>query len=620
MKEKSNYKTACILIDENDFVAFKGLYKEVLPKEFCWFPITFLPMMQLMWQEVEKNYFLPRISEKVDCSILTQRLYGESQKFLKELCLNNKVVDNASEGSFPLEYFWLSIWVATHRIISFCNDLLNQCPVEEVILIQRNRVLNDGGLLLEMASFSSLVRDFFESKGVKTRCLNRGDLRKKPRTIFYNQRSDLNPFLHTLKFIYWKVLSFNRKDHDCILVRPGYDNKINYNRVYSSRSLFPQVFHGGRMPYLHSWSKLFRFLITRSFLKKSSSDCTTSVTKPYRCKFFDFEFDFAERFHNTIVQYLNDTMWMQDYVDLFWHTCLDSQKQYLMIFSLAPVHLSSYFLIKKTKEANGKIAVWQHGGFYGYSSHFLQHVSDYKAADYFLSFGRNDSNGIAGSKEDSSFVCVQVGSNMFNRKLVRDGSEVNSLPTSKKGLFIPAVIGNFYSQGRVKWNSVLQFEATRQIIDFFGSNTETELVVKGLKGHQAHLELSRYIKEKGYGSVSYSDILINKALVSNYDFVILDNPSTVLLQVLKQYVGPVFLMVNQESWSIGEDALILLKERVVYSQTIDELKSQLADFLKTESLEGVDVRARGFIDTYVRQFSYTEYERFVQGEINVSSR
>ena len=139
-----------------------------------------------------------------------------------------------------------------------------------------------------------------------------------------------------------------------------------------------------QIPFLHSWSKLLRFLIAETLFKKNFSDYNTSIIKSYHCKFFSFEFDFAGRFYGTIVQYLNDVNWMKNYIDLFWRTCLENGRRYLTIFSLPAVHLHSYFLAKKTKGVNGKVAVWQHGGFYGYTDHFLQYVTDYKTADYFL--------------------------------------------------------------------------------------------------------------------------------------------------------------------------------------------------------------------------------------------
>ena len=44
------------------------------------------------------------------------------------------------------------------------------------------------------------------------------------------------------------------------------------------------------------------------------------------------------------------SQWMKNYIDIFWNSCLRKGARCLTIFSVSPLHLHSYFLIKKTKK------------------------------------------------------------------------------------------------------------------------------------------------------------------------------------------------------------------------------------------------------------------------------
>lgn len=610
---KSDFKTACILIDEDDLRDFKDSYGYAVSEESLCVPLDFLPMMQVVLNECEESYYIPKVTDKNDCSVLTKRIYEDSQKFLKQLLLANKIA-NEAEDSFPLEYFWLCIWIATNRIISFCNDFLNQCSVEEVLLIKRNKHVNNGGLLINMTSFTDLVEAFFKSKDVKVKILEHQDCQMKPKTIFYGQSYSLKSLLkYLIRFVCWKTLSFNKKNYDYILINPGYDNVIHCYKSFksSANKMSPQIFHGGQMPFLHSWGKWLRFLIASVLFKYKYSDDNENIVKTYKSKLHGFEFDFVEIFRGTIVQYLSDIRWMKNYINVFWYNCLERGKRYLTIFSLPPIHLHSYFLIKKTKKCGGNVAVWQHGGLYGYTDYVVLYVGDYKNADYFLSFGKSDIEYVTKYAGDDCAACVQVGSNVIYAKSISRNSRVGKSWNSQ-GLFIPLIVSTFYTQGYIKWHGQLQFGAIKQIIDFFGSGEGGNLLVKGLKNHKPHHELQGYIEMKRCKYISYADISTDSALSKNPKFVVLDNASTPLLQVLAQYAGPVFLMANQESWSIREDALALLKRRVVYSESVDELKMQLADFFKTGALGSADIEDTSFVDVYLKRFSYYEYEHFIK--------
>lgn len=608
----SDYKTAFILIDENDLKDFKDSYGYAISKESLWVPLDFIPMMQVVFHELEESYYLPTINEVSESSI-AKMIYEESQNFLRQLLLANKIIDE-SEDSCPLEFFWFRLWSGVHRTISFCNDFINRFSVEEIVLIKRNKLENAGGLLINLASFTNLVEAFFKSKDIKVKIFEHQHSQARPQTIFYSQLHKLKSLLiYSVRFIVWKTLSFNKKNYDYILINPAYDNIINCYKAFncSANKMSPQVFHDWQMPFLHSWRRLVRFLVVKTLFKYKYSDDSKYVIKSYKNNLHDFEFDFTEKFRGTIGQYLSDVGSMKKYINLFWHTCLEREKQYLTIFSLSPVHLHSYFVIKKAKESGGKVAVWQHGGVYSYTDFFQHYITDYKNVDYFLSFGKCNIQEVTKCMGDTSPTCVEVGSNVIYGKPILGESRVGR-SWSSQALFIPAVIGRFYSQSSIKWRGDLQFVAVKQIFDFFSSGAGGKVVVKGLKDHKPHHELQRYIEMKRCKYISYSDIPINRALYNNPKFVILNDLSTPLLQVLAQYNGPIFLMTNQkESCSIREDALVLLKRRVVYSESLAVLKAQLTDFFKTGALESVDKKDTSFIDVYMKRFCYAKYEQFL---------
>jgi len=608
---KSDCKTACILMDENDLKDFRDSYRDDVSKESLLVPFDDISRLQVMFHESNQASYIPKMVDEGEFSI-AKSVYSESQKFLKQLLLANKIVDEA-ENSFPLEHSWFCFWGTINRAISFCSDFVNKHSVREVILIKRDKFVNHAGLLISTASFTDLIEAFLKSKNIKVKVFKHRDSYVKPRTIFYSQKHNWKSSLkHLIKFIHWKALSFNKKDYSHILIKPGCENVINYQKAFSSSNkLFPQAFQGVRLPFLHSWRKLLRFLVARILFKFKYSDNNSNIIRPYKTNLDNFEFDFAKTFQSTVVRYLIDARWMKNYIDIFWNSCLRKGARCLTIFSVSPLHLHSYFLIKKTKGSGGRIAVWQHGGEYGYMDHLPHHIMDYKNADYFLSFGfgKCDIEEVAKSMESAYPACVEVGSNVFYGRPELVPNNLRVAPP----LFVPAVIERFYGRKGIACREDLQVAAIKQIIDFFDLDRGGNIVVKGLKKHLPHQEIQRYVGLKGYKDVSYSDIPIDKALSGNPKFVILDGASTPLLRTLAQYSGMVFLIkIPKVTQKIKEEALVLLKRRVVYSESIDELRMQLNTFLKEGTLAGVNTEDTSFIDVYLKKFQYLDYERFLQ--------
>ncbi|HEG43582.1 MAG TPA: hypothetical protein ENH94_05990 [Phycisphaerales bacterium] len=606
-------KKAYILMDQNDLEDFKDRHGITVDDKSLFLPIDFTAMMQVIFTQPEEAYYAPKVINENEEFFAAREIYEDSQKFLKQLLLTNGLVDK-DEEAFPQEYIWACIWISVNRALSFCSDFLDQYAVEEVVIIKRNKYVTQGGLLINIASFSHLIEKFFESKNVKVSTIEHQGHYDKPRTIFFEQSQRLKTSVrYLIQFVRWKLLSLNNKNDNCIFINPSYDNVINCYKAYRSpgRKTAPQVFYGNRMPFLHSWRKSVCFLIAKSLFKQHDYNNYEVSINPYKINLHDVEFDFANLFRETVSQYLTDAKWMKGYIDLFWQKCMKKGKRYLTIFSLPPVYLHSYFLIKKTKDNGGKVAVWQHGGVYGYTDFFQHYITDYKNADYFLSFGKDCTKDVTKFEKNCHVECANVGSNVMYAQQA-SGSLKTEEPPSQEGLFLPGIVGLFYIKNCVKWQADLQFKAIKQIIDFCGSGVGGKVVTKGLRSHSPHYVVQRYIESKKTKYLSFTDVSTDTALSNNPKFIILDNQSTSLLQVLSQYTGPIFLMLNQESALLRQDALDLIKRRVVYSESVDELKMQLTDFFKDGSLNGTDTHDRSFIDTYIKRFCYSDYERFLQ--------
>jgi hypothetical protein len=613
---ESDYKIACILFDENDLEDFKNSYKNIIPEGSLWVPLDTFPTMQVVLQETGKPYYIPRIIN--DDEFSTGMIYAESQEFLKQLLLANKMIDE-SDKFFPLEHFWFCLWNKIYRTLSFCNDVINQFNIKEIIIIRRNKYLNHGGILTHTASFVDLVDKFFKNRNVIVKIYKCQNDYVKPKTIFYDQKqnllkSSLKQAKHWLAFIKWKTLSFSKKNCNHILIKPNYDNIVNYQKIFDSddNKNVPQIFHGLKIPFLYSCKKMLCYLIRKPFFLFTHSDSNINVLEVYKLNAYNFEFDFTELFKETIINYLKDTRWMENYIKTLWDSCFRKQERDLIIFSLSPVHLDSYFLIKKAKKNLGKIAVWQHGGVYGYTDYPAHYLTDYKNIDYFLSYGVNNISVITKYFPDSSTPKnFPVGTHKMYKKLDTKKAYSRKL-WNEKGLFIPMVMSPVYKQENISLRMDLQLKSVKNVIDYFGEGSDIKLAIKGLKGNKIHYQLCKYIEFKNFKNISYTEIVLDRALAYNPKFIIIDDTSTPLLQVLAKYNGPIFLILNQKTLMPREDALALLKKRIVCSESVDELKMQLTKFINEGDLGEVDLEDSSFIDMYVKNFSYPDYKRFLQ--------
>ena len=596
---------AGVLIDPADLDDLTALLKDRCPESILWFPVGFLSMWRLGLRDAPGRCYFPRLADPAPCDERTESLYKTTQSFLAT------IQEEDPAGDYPLSYFWHCLVMGAYRLLAYCDDLVRHIPVSEVFLIERRTEVNEGGLLIPMAAFTTLIHDFFTERGIPVTRLAGKPRAQCPTTLFYDQPDTWRAFAaYVLGWLRWLSHRNRAADNRYLLVKPAYDNTMVPGSAWPSGPA-PQVYHGRRMPFLRSFGRTLRWWHHRRAFNLPAADGTakTDCPRAHTCRFFGCRVDLARLFSVTIERYRSDTRFMAAYVDAFWRCCLPIDEAPVIIFSLPPVHMDAFFMIRQARARGCRVAVWQHGGFYGYAPHFLQFVTDYRHADYFLSYGTATATRTENGPPENPPEIVAVGSRaLFTGP--RPARRRRPAPDAA-GLYLPVVVGEFYSQGRLRWDARVQLDATRRILEYFGSGTGGRLVVKGLKNHPPHLEIAAWIHRYAGAHIRYSDVSTITAISRRPAYVVIDNPSTPLLQVLTQYAGPVFLMINQESWALAPSALALLRRRVVYSRSAEELEGQLDRFFQSGDLGEADPDHDAFIRAYARRFAPAVHDAFL---------
>jgi hypothetical protein len=602
---KQDSRSFFLLFHSDDFADFNDEYKDNTTESKNWVPVTALPIAQVLLQVNKQTNFIPSFENVVHDDII-KSCYKIKQEFLTELWGN--IEDNTNQ-SYPLEYFWWRTWIGVYRTIAYCSELLSKYSVNEIILYDRDSYVVEGGLLINHKSYTSLIRNFFESKGIHVKCIEKYKPSSKPKTIYYDDKSEWKRnLLHFLRFVLWKTMTFNKKHYGYLLIKPGKESAINYQRrfLYTSDKSCPQAYHGAKFPFLHSFSDLFSLWLVKKKTFNEQSNIKYHIPN-YIVTISGFTFDFSQYFKETIIQYFKDVTWMENYINAYWDTCFKSQQPMLINFRISPVHLDSHFLIKKIKSVGGKLATHQHGGNFSYTeSFFWRTIQDYTCSDYFLSFGKSDVNDLELFRSYSGCIKnYEVGS-LAIAKPRKNRDKVKGLLKSK-GLYVPGDIRDFTPYPIDK---ACEINTVKGIINIIGAFKDVKYIIKGLKGHMFHEELNRYIKRKLFKNVSYSSISLKRAIEERPRFIILNNSSTPLIEILASYAGPVFLLSSQPPW-VKKEAIQLLKRRVSISDNCEQLGLQLREYFDKGVIKDVDLMDNSFMDRYCKPFNFSIYERFL---------
>ena len=612
MKRTMTGKSVYVLVEERDYDYFKSKIEDEQTENILWFPISSSLIGKFILEEPVEEFYLPNVFDERECSNITKHCYQEAKGMLRQVLIDNNIVNHTAKD-FPLEWFWTRSLIAVNMMLLYCEDLLRNHQVEEVNIVKRNQQVNYADLLISFDSFLDAIGQYFEAKSVRVKTIIIDSPKRKIETIFFTDATWRKLIKRIISFALWKPVSSLSRNYEYLLIKPGYHNIINYDPryIYTWTKTSPQAYNGIGFPFLHSILDTVKYLIKR---RNAVPHVNTDPVRfnSYYFGFREFKLDVPRIFKLSLERYIKDLSWMEKYITLFWDMCIKRSGCRLIIFSLSPVLMDSYFLIKKIREANGKVAVWQHGGFYGYSEHYLNYLSDFRNIDFFLSYGKiHDKQNFSTNSDglEKTAEIIEVGMPVTKKSSWRKwlvGKAANG-----NGLYFPAVIQDFYQGPRAKFDFVKQYKVAKEIIEYFGSGIGGKVAIKALVGHKTHLLFRKHFTEKKNKHLEFITTRTDKVFNKSYKYVVLDNPSTPLIQVLAMYTGPVFLLVAQESWKIREDALMLLRKRVVYSECIEELKDQLTSFFNFGTLGNVDINDTSFTDLYVKRFDYNEYKHFL---------
>ena len=487
--------------------------------------------------------------------------------------------------------------------MKYCEELLAEHPIRQVILVSRAKTLAIGELQVDLSCFISIINSFLESRGISVIRLGAKDAALPARrgiVAFIKQQ-----IRNLVQFCRWKWVTIGRpKDYSHILINPAYNNKINFAAPYIfPGARLPQAFFRYGWPFFHDLSAIFRCGWQWHRESKVAS-VEKQPLRSYRMTVEECNFDIGDIFAATIVKYLGDIVSARRRVEIFWQNCPRVNEVKRIIFSFSPVFMYAYYFIDKMKRSEGQVVVSQHGGLYGYADHFLRYILDYKLADVFLSYGKSHASAqpnMAGESCDQNHPVGTIA--VFEKRPRR-------LPRGKNTAGVYFLMGTLtnYFQSAMKWNGSAQFKNVKAVVNLFRGGRYGALSVKGVKNHEMHSQVAEFIRDGRAPFVDYSVGDMRRVLAKNPRFIIIDGVATTLLELVANYQGLIFVLNCQETWQIHPAALALLKQRVFYAENADELEQHLQKNLLRDN---ANTRADNnlFQNHYIKHFSYEAYRK-----------
>lgn len=376
----------------------------------------------------------------------------------------------------------------------------------------------------------------------------------------------------------------------------------------------PQVYFDDAIPYYHSAKQILKYGFRKFVLKHPGKGIEVTPTS-FTLEIDGCRFDVGTLFSKDIRSYLASVIKARSRVHLWWRYLPRNTRIKAIIFSVSPVFLDDYFLILKIRENGGKVITWQHGGFFGYADHPVYQITDYRSSDYFLTYGESHKGAELPSLPDRKCRRVPVGSHKLYPSKASCLKPRIAPGTHPTGLFLPAVIGSYFSQSRTDWDPVEQFRNLKLIIDHFASGRFGRVLVKGLRNHQPHRVIEAYVAANNTASLIYTEADVEKIIAAKPSYIVLDAPSTPLLEILTRFDGPVFVINCQRSWSLHPEALAMLKQRVFYSESVPDFESQFKRALSSAGPASLRTDPR-FLTRYAAPFSIAKYTTFMNQVIN----
>ena len=180
---------------------------------------------------------------------------------------------------------------------------------------------------------------------------------------------------------------------------------------------------------------------------------------------------------------------------------------------------------------NGVFTCYQEGGAYGYSEWPMHQNTDYLNCNNFLAYGNGITNIVA---KNSDLKIFPVGSLSLGKFKQRDTLISDNTDIRKTLLLLLNISGDEayvqhypYNGGPPCHINHFQFK----LIDYFACQTEYRIIIKLKKFTSQYNIYKEYIELKRYHNITISYDVLSE-IIGKVDYIVLDYPSTVLLEVL----------------------------------------------------------------------------------------
>jgi|GEM_PF-4213848 len=274
-------------------------------------------------------------------------------------------------------------------------------------------------------------------------------------------------------------------------------------------------------------------------------------------------------------------------------------------------------LTEAARKSGIPVAVYQHGGVYGYSEYTFNSQSDIQYCDYLISFGE----GVKQRYPLSGAKIIPVGSFLLH-DISRKNTVENKIETKRrlginKGKKVVVYVMNpiFRSWKYIDYLYYTDhecFNSQRKIIDVFAKHDEYQYILKIFPCYNEKDPIVPYIKDKKKENFMVIWDKFFKYIMPCADLIVMDAVSTPLLEALTTNQK---IMIYDLYKSTFPDAVEVLRKRAYYSDNIDEYLNELDKELAKGDFE-IKNPNNDFSELYGKYEDLTEMNAKIKSFLN----
>jgi hypothetical protein len=378
----------------------------------------------------------------------------------------------------------------------------------------------------------------------------------------------------------------------------------------------PLLLYGGGYNWDHSAKDLKKMKaspIVRSFLNQARWSGSISQEEKEHLLIVWTELKESESFHNFFELLKIDFFPMIEerirfIVERVTHACikefeeaqrkLKSKKIHALIASTF-TSFSAHTFSRAANSLNIPIISWQHGA-YGYFNQPMIAYNDLMSSEVHLVLGKGVSEKYSPQAKEFKCKIVPIGSATLDSMLQNKSTNNYKKVSGENNVLY--ITTNFYQN-----NLYISFSppfsdnhlwiTQKTIIETISRNDGYNLTVK-LHPSTFYREppLKKYSKEEKLKKCAFiGDEIRLIELIYSSDLIVLDFPSTTLLQALTTK-NPIFLYAGH--LEIDKKALGMLKKRVYCFDNLQDLAQSLDKFLKKQQIGHIDLGNTEFLEHY----------------------